>query len=43
VAPLHFDIGLAHLAPGEYQCQITVLDPSGHRAAFWVNPIKLVK
>lgn len=43
VVPLHFDIGLANLAPGEYQCQITVLDPSGHRAAFWVNPVKLVK
>ncbi|HLY43135.1 MAG TPA: VWA domain-containing protein [Terracidiphilus sp.] len=43
VAPLHFDVGLANLPAGEYQCQITVLDPSGHRAAFWVNPIKLVK
>ncbi len=41
--PLSFQIGLGDLAPGEYQCQISVLDPSGHRVAFWVNPIKLVK
>ncbi len=41
--PLSFQIGLGDLAPGEYQCQITVLDPTGHRAAFWVNPIMLVK
>ena len=38
-----FKIGLGDLAPGEYQCQISVLDPSGHRVAFWVNPIMLVK
>lgn len=41
--PLGFQIGLGDLAPGEYQCQITVLDPSGNRIAFWVNPIMLVK
>jgi VWFA-related protein len=41
--PLSFQIGLGDLAPGEYQCQISVLDPSGHRVAFWVNPVKLVK
>ena len=43
VTPLSFQIGLGNLAPGEYQCQVTVLDPSGHRVAFWVNPIMLVK
>jgi VWFA-related protein len=41
--PLSFQIGLGDLAPGEYQCQITVLDPTGNRVAFWVNPIMLVK
>jgi len=41
-APLSFQISLGDLAPGEYQCQITVLDPAGNRVAFWVNPIKLV-
>lgn len=40
---LHFDIGLGELAPGEYQCQISVLDPLGHRAAFWQSSIMLVR
>jgi hypothetical protein len=43
VAPIAFSIGLGDLEPGEYQCQVTVLDPSGHRAAFWVNPVMLVR
>ncbi|HUN82777.1 MAG TPA: VWA domain-containing protein [Terracidiphilus sp.] len=43
VVPLRFSIKLGDLAPGEYQCEITVIDPSGRRAAFWVNPIMLVK
>jgi VWFA-related protein len=43
VVPFTFQIGLGDLAPGQYQCQVTVLDPSGHRVAFWVNPIMLVR
>ena len=43
VVPLSFQLGLGDLAPGEYQCQISVLDPAGHRVAFWVNPIMLVR
>ena len=43
IVPLSFKIGLSDLAAGEYQCQVSVLDPSGHRVAFWVNPIMLVK
>lgn len=42
VAPLHFSIALADLPPGRYDCQVTVLEPTTHRAAFWVNPIILV-
>lgn len=42
VAPLRFNIGLADLPPGKYDCQVTVLEPTSHRAAFWVNPIVLV-
>jgi hypothetical protein len=41
--PLSFQIGLGGLAPGEYQCQVSVLDPSGHKVSFWVNPIRLVR
>jgi VWFA-related protein len=43
VVPLSFQIGLGDLAPGKYQCQVTILDPTGHRVAFWVNPIMLVR
>ncbi len=41
--PLSFHIPLSGLAPGEYKCQVTVLDPEGHRAAFWVAPILLIR
>jgi VWFA-related protein len=40
--PLRFSIGLGSLAPGEYQCQVTVLDPNGGKSAFWQAPITLV-
>ncbi|MGC1460851.1 MAG: VWA domain-containing protein [Terracidiphilus sp.] len=43
VVPLSFQLGLGDLAPGEYQCQVSVLDPAGQRVAFWVNPIMLVR
>jgi VWFA-related protein len=43
VVPLSFQLGLGNLAPGEYQCQVSVLDPAGTRVAFWVNPIMLVR
>jgi hypothetical protein len=42
VAPLRFNIALADLPPGKYDCQVTVLEPTSRRAAFWVNPIVLV-
>ncbi len=38
---LEFDIPLRQLAPGKYECQVTVLDPSGDRAAFWRAPIAI--
>jgi hypothetical protein len=43
LVPLSFHIPLSQLAPGQYECQVTVLDPSGNRAAFWVNPVLLVR
>jgi VWFA-related protein len=42
MTPFHFNLTLGDLVAGEYQCQVTVLDPSGHRANFWVNPIMIV-
>jgi VWFA-related protein len=40
--PIRFDIPLANLEPGEYTCQVTVLDPARQKAAFWRAPIAVV-
>ena len=40
--PLRFDVALNALAPGDYDCQVTVLNPSGQKAAFWQAPIVVV-
>jgi VWFA-related protein len=40
--PLRFTVGLEPLPPGEYECQITVLDPTGQKSAFWKAPITVV-
>ncbi len=40
--PLQFDIPLASLAPGKYDCQVTVLNPAGQKAAFWQAPVMVV-
>ncbi len=41
--PLKFDLPLDQLTPGRYNCQITVLDPSSQKAAFWQAPVLLVQ
>jgi VWFA-related protein len=41
--PLSFDIGVDKLPRGVYDCQVTILDPSTQKAAFWRAPIKLVQ
>lgn len=40
--PLSFSIALDQLKPGEYDCQVTVLDPTGQKAQFWQAPVMLV-
>jgi len=40
--PLRFTMSLAELPPGQYDCQVTVLDPTGNKAAFWQAPIVLI-
>jgi hypothetical protein len=40
--PLSFNLGINQLAPGEYDCQVTVLDPATLKASFWRAPILLV-
>jgi VWFA-related protein len=41
--PLRFDITLDQIPPGAYNCQVTVLDPTGQKAAFWQAPIIVVE
>jgi VWFA-related protein len=41
--PLRFDLSLDRLSPGAYNCQVTVLDPAGQKAAFWQAPIMVVQ
>ncbi|HKD07505.1 MAG TPA: VWA domain-containing protein [Bryobacteraceae bacterium] len=40
--PMKFSIPLNKLQPGRYNCQVTVLNPEGQKAAFWQAPIMLV-
>jgi VWFA-related protein len=40
--PLRFEVSLAKFPPGEYNCQVTVLDPTSQKAAFWSAPVMLV-
>jgi len=42
IAPLNFTVDLSKLTPGKYDCQVTVLDPTGAKSAFWQAPILLV-
>jgi VWFA-related protein len=41
--PIRLQIPLDSLTPGRYDCQVTVLDPSIGRAAFWRTPIAVVR
>ncbi len=40
--PLRFSLSLAKLPTGRYNCQVTVVDPAGQKAAFWQAPVVLV-
>jgi len=40
--PLRFSLSLEKLPPGQYDCQVTVLDPTGQKAAFWQAPIVVI-
>jgi len=40
--PLRFSVPLEPVAPGRYDCQVTVLDPTGQKVAFWRAPIVVV-
>jgi VWFA-related protein len=40
--PLRFSIPLDKLDVGRYDCQVTVLEPTGQKVAFWQAPIAVV-
>jgi hypothetical protein len=40
--PLGFSLALNKLPPGRYDCQVSVVDPNGRKAAFWQAPVMLV-
>jgi VWFA-related protein len=40
--PLSFSIGLNQLPAGQYDCQVTVLDPTEMKGTFWQAPIMVV-
>jgi VWFA-related protein len=41
--PLKFSFPLQKIPPGEYLCQVTVLDPAGEKAAFWQGQVMLAQ
>jgi len=41
--PLSFDLNVDDLPRGQYDCQVTVIDPTAQKAAFWRAPVMLVK
>jgi VWFA-related protein len=41
--PLRFSLPLEGLEPGQYECQVTVLEPTGQKAAFWRGSVFVVQ
>jgi VWFA-related protein len=40
--PLKLSFPLGKLRPGEYDCEVTVLDPTTRKAAFWQAPVMVI-
>jgi hypothetical protein len=40
--PMELAFPLANLRPGEYECEVNVLDPAGRKAAFWRAPVMVI-
>ena len=40
--PIAFSLSLDKLPPGKYNCQVTILNPAGQKAAFWQAPVVVV-
>ena len=41
--PLRFSLPLESFATGRYDCQVTVIDPTAGKIAFWRAPIVIVR
>jgi VWFA-related protein len=41
--PLRFSVPLAKLQPGKYICQVSVMDPTAQKFAFWRAPIVVLQ
>lgn len=41
--PLRFTVPLSRMPTGRYECQVSVLDPSSQKVAFWTAPILIVR
>jgi hypothetical protein len=40
--PIKLSFPLAKLKPGEYDCEVTILDPTTQKTAFWQAPVMLI-
>ena len=40
--PLKLSFSLSKLKPGEYDCEVTVLDPTAQKVALWKAPIIVI-
>jgi len=40
--PIKLSFPLGKLKPGEYDCEVTILDPSTQKTAFWQAPVMLI-
>ena len=40
--PVQFTIPLGAFPPGRYECQVSVLDPTGAKATFWRAPVVII-
>lgn len=41
--PLSFDVALNALPPGNYVCQVSILNPEGQKGAFWRAPVVVIQ
>ena len=40
--PLSFSVDLHALQPGDYDCQVSILDPSEGKSTFWRAPVRII-